>query len=722
MSPDLISLLSIIPEQVRAHDAGRVVQQIAQRLLRDEFLAIDLMETIGAEAHDEATDELLVTQLTSVLDEARMLRENGRSVGSDFIEMMQEHLAMLNAENALKHFGRFRLASCWTGAGLETPDCLALSSDWVAAPAAGDLGVLKDGVPDLEVDLDKLIDALPVDVEGDLQSLREALSHVLATIPREFRREFARMVVGRPKATYEDLGCTWIFDQQAEIRQGAVDGLSDRMMAGLASHTLIKRLASIRSWIADKEEQARIDGLIRDAKRRGIGGAQVKAAPKVHRVLASMVDGSGAQSLTIALQSGSARKMAIVLLKQGFGIKDAYVVPCSSASEQRRLIEMLIAQVPAWDVPLEYVKQAISIGLEDGLKAQRYPAVGLIDVAHALEFADVRPHSSSVQETIALMDPDGEIIKLSPQEKGRLINASKYWANIYPMIVETWFEDSDAMTNAIVTSATPTALKKALWYNLEDRRDHWANLIARSALLLHSTGAPEAKQFAAVALSLSEGRPLKKIPIMEWIADLSLEVCEYEIVADFGSTHVSDMSSSNITSRLPPKNLPTLNPKPEKPGELAKLLQAAGQTEWWIDGYMVGVCIAPKFVSPPSWISVLITILGPAMQDEVKLQRLFDLLMLRYMSTLKDLQKSMDFVIFPEDRHLLGIWSDGLLAAWDGNLDFWPKAKLNEEDKVARELLENMAEWKNDTNNFSESIPKWLQKRISAQAGMDYYI
>jgi len=717
MSPALSALLSTMPTDLRSQTAGRAVKQIARRILTDELMAIALLEAVGDEHQDERTDEQLTTLLIATLDEARMALENGRAAGGAFIDLMESRLASLNAA-ALDQFGRLRLASCWKRAGLVAPDALAINPDMSDAFDAEDL-FATDGLPDLEAGLDELFDQLSQTADGDMQVLRESLSEILVTIPRDARREFVRFTVNHPNDAHEDLGCAWAFDPDEDVRHGAVDGLFDRMSAGGISPTLVSRLTLLRSWIGETDIRDRVDDLLREAKRLEIGGAQPNSAPKVHRVLASMVDGSGAQSFTIALQSGSARKMAIVLLKQGFGVKDAYVVPCSSATEQKRLIEMMLSDVDAWDVPLDYAKQAFAIGIEEGLRAGCPPAAGLVDVAHELALTDLRPFPSAVTDVVGLMDPGGDIARLSPQAKGRLINASEDWDVQYPMIMESWYEDSDAIADAISSATTPTALKRALCKAIDDRREHWAHVIARSALLLHAAQEPEAKQFAAVALALVDGRPLKKIPVMEMIAEFSLDVWQDENLTGFDSSAGTDAPPFEIVSGPPPGGMPMHEPAPEKAGELTKLLQPVGLTEWWIDGYMMGVCTAPSFVPPSSWVSVLVSIFGAEIEEDRKLQRIFDLLMLRYNGTLASLRTLAGPHLILEDETLLTIWSDGFLTAWDGNLDYWPKAKLGKDDKRARKLLEQAAAWQVDTASFGKAIPEWLRTRFSAQVGIN---
>ena len=168
---------------------------------------------------------------------------------------------------------------------------------------------------------------------------------------------------------------------------------------------MIGRLTVMRSWIADDDTRTGIDAIVRKALRHETDRATSRTAPKVHRSLTSLVDGTGAQSMTIAIQAGGTRRIAVVLIKQGFGIKDAYLVPCSSASEQRRLIDMIASEVEIRDVPVDYIEEAIAIGLSDGLQTGHPPASGLVGVVQALGWSELRPKPASVSDIAALADP-----------------------------------------------------------------------------------------------------------------------------------------------------------------------------------------------------------------------------------------------------------------------------------------------------------------------------
>lgn len=714
LPPKLQTLLDALPQDLGEAGARHALKRVSLSLIAEPEQAVAVVATIGRLEEHNNHDERLVSLLSFTLDEARMARENGKTVGASFIHQLEDGIQALKEQDALTDHGRFSLASCWVRAGLHAPDALG-GEFHMPDDMEGDLDL--SDAPDLEPLIDKLLEEVSGGQVDSISDLHAGFSELIATFPAPVRQAVVRHVASRPKTVLEELGCALLLDSRAEIRRGAIDGLADRLAANAMTSDMIGRLTVMRSWIADEDTRTGIDAIVRNALRHETGRATSRTTPKVHRVLTSLVDGTGAQNMTIAIQAGGTRSVAVVLIKQGFGIKDAYLVPCSSASEQRRLIDMIAAEVEIRDVPVDYIEKAIAIGLSDGVQTGHPPAPGLVGIVQALGWSELRPRPASVSEIAALADPDGQIAAMSVQARGRMINASSDWEMLFPMISESWFEDSDAFTDAIEAAKTPAALKRDLWKALEARRSHWARVIARMAHLLHAADDPKALQFVAVAKALEEGRALKKTPIMEMIFDQSFQVWLHQTVSETASLDEDDHIPFEVTSGPAPADMKMPDIRPEKSGELDKLLKPAGITGWWVDGYMMGVCTAPELVPPGAWVQVLLNIIGPEIGREKTLHRIMDLLMLRYNGTLADLRTPVGVALIPEEETLISIWADGYLTAWEGNLEYWPKAKLGKDDKRVRKLLEDAASWQTDADNFRKTLPNWLRRRFVAQAG-----
>lgn len=192
---------------------------------------------------------------------------------------------------------------------------------------------------------------------------------------------------------------------------------------------------------------------------------------------------------------------------------------------------------------------------------------GLVEVVHACGFANLRPIPSSVTAILALADPMSLVAGLSVQSRGRLINASADWEDDYPMLA-SWFEDGDKTTKALEGAESDAGLTRAMWTVLEGRRSHLSRIIARDAHLLQTAAA----EFTAVAAALEAGRDIRKIQVMSFVCDLSIEVWLDRTDGTFEADH-----DQPFPENLSPDPLPAI--APEKKGELAKMLDPVGLSE-----------------------------------------------------------------------------------------------------------------------------------------------
>ena len=676
-------------------------------------LAAQLVDEMAGISTVGPREEQLSRLLGAALDEARMARENGQKRGAALVDALEEQLDRLVAANGLSFRGRLLMSACWVRAGLKPPESLASGQDNIAETPShmetedpADIGDLFDSL------LGNLIDA----EEGSASAVHAVFSEMLPTVPADARYALVRAAVSRPDDLYAELGCAWLLDAAGEVRRAAADGLFDRLEAGRLSAQVLARLTIMRSWLVDEALKGRVDELLRAAMRAGVAAPERGSHRKTHRIVASMVDGSGAQSMAAAIQSGrSSRSVAVVLLKQGFGVKDAYVIPCASATEQRDVIATITDEIEACDVSGDYMSDAICLALSDGLEAGIAPVPGLADVAQVCGLTELRPRAAAVGDILAVADPEGETAGLSVQARGRLVNASRSWADRYPML-SSWFEDSDETVEALEKATSRAALNRAMWNVLEARREHWAKVIARNALLLRAAGQDGANEFVAVAAAIMEGRDLKKTPVMQFVFDQSLDVWfdRRSAPVDLFGGLESDLPFGEMPPSLPTE-MPPLDLKPEKKGELAKLLEPAGLTEPWLDGYLTGICTAPLFVSPPDWLGPLIHLVSENAVSERKLQRFVKLSMLRYNATLARLSGADETRLIPADYPLLPLWADGYLTAWEANKSCWPAKALGREGKMIRTLLEDATDGRINRTGFTSTLPAWLKQRFAEQ-------
>lgn len=472
-------------------------------------------------ATEENAPELgpLTELLASALDAARIARETRKRRGDAFLQAVTDAVELAAGQGRLSPFHRLLLASAWTRNGLPAPASLEISA---ADMMLADPGPAPQDRVAAEAALEDLFRSLIEQTEGDALALHAALTETFPAMPSAMRQHVIAWSVGRSEPIHAKLACCWLLDSAAQIRAAAAQALGERAAAGTLSEDIAGKMVILRSWMPQEEARASVDKALKLVMRSGLATGASAKPWTVHSVMATLPDGGGAQSLMIALQSCGSRKTAMLLLKQGHGVKDAYTVPCKSASEQKALISHISQETGAVKVPLSWLEGSLGMALADGLAAGLPPAAGLIEVAELCGLDKLRPEAVTTEALISALPAAERIRGFSAQARGKLINASDGWWDRHE-IVRSWFEESDHAHEVLEGRHSPRALDSALWRWLETRRDTWARLVARAADVLSAADHPDTDSFTATAMALLEGRALKKIPVMADVHDQTIK-------------------------------------------------------------------------------------------------------------------------------------------------------------------------------------------------------
>jgi hypothetical protein len=669
-------------------DARRdILERAGHGLLHKPALGGQLIARFCAAAEDDPALEDMGDLLEAALGAARMARENRKARGDAFLAALDEAVDLAARRGTLTTTHRMLLARIWTHAGLQAPPALELTREDIPAGAPPE-------ATDVDAMLGGLLDDLKRQTDGDAFAMHSALAETFPALPPGMREHIVAFAVTRPDPLHARLGAYWLLDSEPALRRAAAAGFAQRQLTA----GTVAALTRLRSWMPDDAARAALDQVLRAARRQGNG----QAAPEpdadepawtVESILATLPDGGGAQSFGIALKSGRRRSAAMVLLKQNQGVKDAYVLPCRSAAEQKSLMAQMSEETGAVPLPPAALSAALAVALGEHLP----PAPGLIDVAALCGFTELRPAPTATADLIDRAPLDA----LSAQKRGRLINDSADWWDRHD-IVQSWFEDSDAVQDLLGQARSERAMESALWKWLDTRRDWWARLIARGAVTLRAAGHPDADSFAATAAALLDGRELKKIPVMEDVHEQTIDawmVDEPDIAPAAGPDDQWDELSETLAEPEPPK--------PERKGELARMLKGARLSPDWIDGYLMGVAVAPKLIAPSRWLP---TLLEGAMGtlDGSNVQRFLDLIMLRANQALA-LAEDGDFARAMQGRDTAA-WAAGFTQACTGFKSSWPAKSTGPDDKAMQKRVAEAAR-----TGLSEAELKTLGQWLTAR-------
>ena len=267
---------------------------------------------------------------------------------------MARQLEGLAAAGGLSASARFALAQAYVRAGLEPPRAAMLEPE-LAAEVTGGSG---RHAPDLG----GVIDAVSVAVGGDPLQLHAGLAEMLASLPPPGRAAAITEVAALPQANFTRLGAYWLLDRAPEVRQATAAVCLGRARTGGLGRVERMRLVTVRKWLPMDTARDLLDQALRESLGEALAACSERPARwKVHRASACLPDGAGAQSLVIVAQQGHRRAVAMLLLKAGHGVKDAFVLPCASAAEQKRLMAQVVEHTDPLDGDLVYVRDAIGV-------------------------------------------------------------------------------------------------------------------------------------------------------------------------------------------------------------------------------------------------------------------------------------------------------------------------------------------------------------------------
>lgn len=642
----------------------------------------------------ELRDDLLGL-FSGVLDAMRMNRENREKDAAAIFTLVETWLDTRAASDRLDNRQKMALCQAFIRAGLEPPDAIRINSNGTSSEE--DMGGLD--VPDIET---LMGDIIPDDVTGypAYMVLREGIG----AMPRGASALFVTQMIAQAVPKLVSLGRYFLLDPMAEMRGAAAEGFVDLAQAGAIDAGVLSDLIRLRKWLPDQATKAILDRAIKEALRREATGGSIPGSWTIHRLVTSLPDGTGSQSIMASVSRGSRRCIATLLLKAGHGIKDAYAIPCSSASDQRRTLIELEDAVPVHEVPRAYLSNALATALGEGLAEGLPPAPGFLDVAEILGLDDIAPVAHGTVSLLEIADPEAQLAGLSAAKRGRLIGRSIEWARDHEMS-SSWFVTDAILSAKLDEAKTERRAEQVVWAHLETQRAFWSALFARCAAILRSVGSDDWLTFAAVVQILDSGRALNRIPIFEMITALTLDVAEQDGV---------DVRAADEDLLDDPFTDENFDPdiEPEATGELGRLLRKTPLRPDMIDGYLTAVIVAPRFVTPTDWLPPLLVEIN--FPGGNKLQRVLDIIMLRYGAIQSGLYNGdIGSSIRKRSARKFDDWLSGFAQA-SAITAAWPKRALSKDDQKILRLIKDAAQDGHINDTLKPLLPSWLEAMAAA--------
>ncbi len=476
------------------------------------------------EAQVTACRWLLANQLELI----RYRLERGHDWAQAMLDAYQEKLIALVQAHALPEADWFELVNLLKIAKVPIRPGMAEALTMAAADATAEDVPSPEEIPH---QLRGMLDALGRSTEDPFMVV-EGLAETGTLMPVELRVYMTHELGLSPHAVLREAVPLLLLDPEPAVRQAAAAVLEQVAGPDTVSPVMLRRALLVRNWVPEAEREP-IDRLVRKARLKGVTCAQW-APPPALAIQCSMVDGSGAQSLLVTTPKGRTGLFIGLLLKQGYGIRDAWCDASLPRPEINRALRETQRTMTWHPTGRDHLDLVVQHHIRRGLTAGHLPQAAIVAVAEAFGAADWKDRGIDVAaETERLFSGLGAAAGSAAAVTASL-RRSGTWLAHDPMM-QSWFEDDAAIRALVEGKPRPkpqVAVRRVLEEVLPARRAAWAERALLLALWLQAGPAATAsaatdpagrwQDCVVLAHALLSERPLAELPAMVAIAERSI--------------------------------------------------------------------------------------------------------------------------------------------------------------------------------------------------------
>lgn len=487
-------------------------------------LLMPLLEaTVTASTAKKRDDYVIVAGrflLANLLELIRYQFERGHDWARVILDGYQDQLIELAQNRTISEGDLFELANLLSIAKVPMRSELTTALTDASMSTTGTLAFSEQ---DLRHQLRGNIDQIAGAVETPFEVV-EGLAETGALMPGEVRAFITHELGLSAHPIIREAVPLLLLDPTPEVRQAAVSVLNQIARPETFSSVMLRRTLLLRNWAPEPERPA-IDGLIRKTRLNGVECAQWPPKPEL-TINCSVLDGSGSQSLILTTPQGRTGLFAGILLKQGFGVRDAW---CSASLPRNKINSALRETMGSagWvTVNHDFLDRMVQHHIARGLAMGNLPLPAAVEIAESIGASNWKGLRIEVADEIDELFLDLGYAAAGQDALAQSLRRSGRWLEQDPWM-RSWFEDDATISDLAKQSKTPVvAVQLMLDDVLPGRREIWAERLFQMALWLrasdHSTP-PEVWQDAVVlAHELRAGRKLSELPAMIVVAKRSI--------------------------------------------------------------------------------------------------------------------------------------------------------------------------------------------------------
>jgi hypothetical protein len=522
---EIIRLAQLVKKDIARGRVAANAEKAADILADYSNTALDLLELALEEAAKKRSNEPLFWSFGFLFGQAlETLRhdiESGYQTASDIAASVRKRLVAASRSEAADPSAILFLVQTFSAAKLDLGEELQGVVERVLQEGdeeGGETEARHDG----PADLSGFVAELVKQTDGDAFALFSRVAESSGGVPDEYRAVLAATFLDSGEAVAMEACIGWLLDPAASVRQGMAGALEEAARGGKVTPTMLCRMIAMRNWLPEESRPA-LDAAIAAARRNGASPAQWEAV-EVRQLVTTGIDGSGAIGVLGHCRNKRKGVLASLVLKQGIGVRDAWVQEGMTQREiDRALLE--VSSINEFMIAPDFIRRTVGHFLALGHQTGSMPPFGLVRFLEAVGVSSVQPElisAASLLDTI---------------EEGRAIGADAFEHLLADSIdlpddyffVESWFEAGDKVDAVLKHNRGSHKKREAIIMEkvLEPRREWWVQKAAWAAYILYRAEDKERwQEFHAAASAMLQGRALGEIGLMVRVAAQTVRAWE----------------------------------------------------------------------------------------------------------------------------------------------------------------------------------------------------
>jgi hypothetical protein len=475
----------------------------------------------AASAEGKRREDNLVTaymlMLTLQLEFVRYRLDRGWDWAVHMLDEYQQAMIRLGEAKTLPQDDWFLMASAMSEARVPVSEAVqsALAD---AGFKAVELGAPEEMQAMLRGFLDELANmmASPFDVIETLKSSS-------ALMPATLRGFLATELALSPHEKLRDAVPMMLLDDDSVVRRDAAAALEQSAQLDTLSSDTLRRTIVIRNWIPTADRPA-VDAMVRKARMAGVEIGSWPAPPADIEYYATMIDGSGAQSILAVSRFGKKGLFGGLLLRHGDGVVDAWADKDLARTKVNRLLKEAKLGGIFTQVDKAYVDAVVQHAIGTSVAQNAVPPEPLLEVAEAVGGSEWKDRQLDLKAEANRLFEELEPAERSEQGVETLYAHGLEWMSDDP-IIGSWFEDGPEVSKALgkLGRADRHGMTELVLSDiLPAERAIWAERFLLMALWAHASMEAKyrnrANDLAVVAHALLGDDPIRSVPVMGVIA------------------------------------------------------------------------------------------------------------------------------------------------------------------------------------------------------------